>query len=306
MASWEITSERARLSGAPSSEQSDHKDQAQNGSDDGGDAQQYTSDYPTQQQQQPPHLHLQYQNGGVLSLESLHHNNINGSSRHGSKPRQLQQPPVSLEDFHSLFRTPHHVADSQYRAYLMGQTARRKGPAPILTKICCAQGCAFFSAIAVLFLFFVGFMLDTQPLYIKGALPKIIVQTDDGGRPVTQYILPTTERLPTASAAYQAGVMYLFVIGICLYVLYPGWFQNQWYRRQHRYQDIPDHVSATDSTLPTFHTAISEEVEAAASSRAYTPNIFTRSTDVVKQWLAVRGWYKPGTFRKRKHYQKTG
>lgn len=292
LASWEITtSEQAqqRIPEAPRSQGGGGAAAADVNQEASAASLQPYNNYPQQH-------HLQYQNG--YPIESL-------GNRHIPRSKQLEQTP-RLEDVHTVYRTPHHVADNKYQAYLLGQSARRrKGPLPIVTRECCAQTCIGFSAIAALFLFFIGFLLDTQPLFIKGALTPLVVQTDDGGRPVTMYIIPTTERLPAAAAAYQAGFMYLLMIGISFHTLYPSWFQSQVYRRQQRYQDIDD-LSLADSTLPTFHTA--DDVDSSpmsSSSRAYHPNICCRSITSFKQWLAVRGWYKPRHYRK-KHYQKTG
>lgn len=253
--------------------------------------------YPQPQSQQH---HLQYQNGGA-SVESLSNDRGNSNSAGASQIEKAR-----LEDFHTMFRTPHHAPDNKYQAFLLGQTARRKGPGPLVNKVCCAQGCAGFSAVGAVFLFFIGFLLDTQPLFIKGSLPQLVVQTDDGSRPVVQYILPSgDERLPIARTAYQAGFMYLITIGICLCTLYPNWLQTQLYRRMQQYQDIPDHISDSDSTLPTFHTV--EDLEQGSPTRAYQTNIFSRNFSGFKQWLAVRGWH-PGQFRRRrqKHEEKRG
>jgi hypothetical protein len=253
-------------------------------------------------QPQPQQHHQQYQNGASASVESL--SNDRGGSSNSARSSRMEK--ARLEDFHTMFRTPHHAPDNKYQAFLLGQTARRKGPGPMVNKVCCAQGCAGFSAVGAVFLFFIGFLLDTQPLFIKGSLPKMVVQTDDGSRPVVQYILPSgDERLPSARTAYQAGFMYLITIVICLYTLYPNWLQTQLYRRLQQYQDIPDHMSDSDSTLPTFHTV--EDLEQGSPTRAYQTNIFSRSFSGCKQWLAVRGWH-PGQFRRRrqKHDQKRG
>jgi hypothetical protein len=315
-ASWEITSETVRPDEVPRSHS--HSDEMSSGtlweiptdaqdkipqpprshSDNKADILSLSvSPYNYPQQPQPQHHHLQYQNGA--SVESL-------SNDRGNSARAFRLEKSRLEDFHTVFRTPHHVADNKYQAYLLGQAARRKGSGPPVTKECCAQSCAGFSAVGAVFLFFIGFLLDTQPLFIKGSLPQLIVQTDDGSRPVVQYILPT-ERLPAARVAYQAGFMYLITIGICFYILFPSWFQSKLYRRFQQYQDIPDHISDSDSTLPTFHSV--EDLELGSpKTRAYQTNICSRSFAGFKQWLAVRGWH-PGQLRRgrrQKHDQKKG
>jgi hypothetical protein len=314
--SWEITSEGERLAEAPRS----HSEEISTGTlwettaDEGQPPKRRSENkadilslsvstspynYPQPQQQQQQQHHLQYQNGASASVESL-------SNDRGNSARASRLEKARLEDFHTMFRTPHHAPDNKYQAYLLGQTARRKGAGPLMNKVCCAQSCAGFSAVGAVFLFFIGFLLDTQPLFVKGSLPMLVVQTDDGSRPVVQYILPSDgDRLPSARTAYQAGFMYLITIGICLYILYPNWLQTQLYRRLQQYQDIPDHISDSDSTLPTFHTA--EELEQGSPTRAYQTNICSRSFAGFKQWLAVRGWH-PGQLRRRrqKHDEKRG
>jgi len=264
-ASWEITSEQANIPEPPRS-------------------------YPEQPQQQYPQ-HLQYQNGAAV--ESL------TGSRAFEKPPALSEKP-RLEDFHTLFRNPLHVPDNKYQVYLRGEAARRKRSA-IFSKTCFAQTCAGFSIIAIFFLVFVGILLDTQPLYIRGTLPKQYIQTDDSSKIEVVYLLPKdNERLPVASCAYHAAIAYLFTLLACLYVLHPGWFQAQLYRRQQRYQDIPDHVSATDSTVPTFHTTDTNDVTA-----KYHPGWWNSITVRLKQWLAARGWYSPHRKARRKNTQYT-
>ena len=173
--------------------------------------------------------------------------------------------------------------------------------------------------IAVLFLLFVGILLDTQPLYIKGSLPYQRLQGDDGmSKPVTQYLLPTTtgagERLLPAKTAYRAAFAYLVTMAVCLYMLYPRWFQSQIYRRQQRYQNIPDH----DSTIPVFHNGLEDQLlllHGDSSSlllerpiiNPYTPGWWNRFTAWLKLWLARRGWYSADLHHKlhRKHMPKT-
>jgi hypothetical protein len=252
-------------------------------------------------------------------------------------------PPLPrLEDFHTLYRTAHHVPDGQYRDYLRGSLGRggHRREAPIFTRTCWGQSCAGFSFVAVLFLVFVGILLDTQPLYIKGSLPPVIRQTttqdssssssSSNTRVVVQYLLPTTTRLPAARAAYQAALAYLVTMILSLYSVYPGWFQSQIQRRQGRYQDIPDHQNNTnsnnhdngwddddnDSTIPTFHTFDnnnnnnnnSSNNDEARVMSPYQPSLWNRLTAWLKQWLASREWYGAvhHQFRRpRKHMPKT-
>lgn len=219
-----------------------------------------------------------------------------------------------LEDFHTVFRTPHHVPDSQYEAFILGQSARRKD-ASLMTKTCCAQTCAGFSAIAVGFLVFVGIVLDKQPLYIPGTLPELVVQstvayTKDGStrtysKPVIQFLVPgpNDERLPAASVAYKAAAAYFLCMLISLYVLDPAPFHNaarvitQKFSKQ--YEDIPETIDNGSSTLPTFHQfSRSSSGELSERAASYQPGWWNRTTGRIQQWLAIRGWYRARKFRK--------
>ena len=191
------------------------------------------------------------------------------------------QQTTRLEDFHTLYRTAHHVPDNQYRDYLRGQTGKRRRDAPILTREGCLQTCAGFSAVATIFLLLIGILMDTQPLYIKGSLPATILQTDDASKPVTQYLLPTAEeRLPAARSAYRAGLAYLVTCLACLYALHPA--AQRRIRRQ--YDSIPDDTS---STIPVFH---QHEDEARVMNSYQQPNLWSRVRAWLQQWLATRGW----------------
>jgi hypothetical protein len=281
----------------------------------------------------------QYQNAGGSSLmteEKLRR--FNEQTKSGSSGIYAKSPSSSdaltnwkldqqykyrLEDFHTVFRTPHHVPDSRYEAYLLGQTGRRKNDTSqsIVNKECCAQTCAGFSAIAVGFLLFIGILLDTQPLYIPGTLPELVVQStvnyksgSDGTvksytRPVIQYLVPgpTDERLPAASTAYKAAAAYFLTMILSLYILDPTRFHQAARVISHRlfrktYEDIPESVGFDDngSMLPTVHRAKSFSGSGDLTERAasYQPGLWNRTTGTVKRWLAVRGWYRARKFRK--------
>lgn len=201
---------------------------------------------------------------------------------------------TKIEDYHTVFRRPHHVPDSQYKHFV--QQGRRggsgRGQGSFVTKDCCARTCSAFSIVAFAFLFMIGAMVDRQPLYMKGTLPARYVQSQkNSGKFVIQYILPATttnqqqnannnyqssssgggnsssSRLPVARAAYRAGWAYLATALACQYVLHQGWIRSWWYRNSNRYEDIPDgdHPSviarssldagSNASLLPTFHAA---------------------------------------------------
>jgi hypothetical protein len=201
-----------------------------------------------------------------------------------------------LEDFHTLYRTPHHVPDKKYRELMEGKYESRKVRPSYVTEECCANFCSGFSAVAVLFLIFVAVLLDTQPIYIKGTLPVQMVQVNDSGKMKLKYLLPS-ERLPIASTAYKAAFAYVLTIGVCICTLHRGWIRSQLYKRKNRYEDIPDHLSSTDSTIPTFHKPNEEE----PATMPYEPTFWERAKTAGQQWLLLRGyWHKPGPRFRRK------
>jgi hypothetical protein len=140
----------------------------------------------------------------------------------------IEQP--RLEDFHVTFRTPLHVPDKEYRTFLMRGISdtshsehRRKANGFRWTQSCCAGTCAGFSLTGVIFLTLIGILLDTQPIFIKGSLPKISLQTNEQSKLVEQYLLPirgTPERLPMAKNAYQAAIVYMMTFTISLYFIH--------------------------------------------------------------------------------------
>jgi hypothetical protein len=273
--SWEITSEKSSIEPlvAPNAPRS----------------------HPESLQLGPSHAHhLQYQTTrAFLSADALRR----------YEPSLFEMPRLD-ESFHVKYRTALHVPDKQYRDFLLGvkQKQRRRHP-PLVTKPCVLSACAGFSVVATLFLIFVGIVIDTQPLYIKGSLAQQITQTSSNGKFTVQYLVPTTDsaRLPAAKSAYRAAVAYAVTFMICLVTLYPDrfrWLHRR--RRKQQYSDIPD----TDSVLPTFHNPENEEARVMSS---YKPGLGKRAADWVKQWLAHRGFQLPLHHRlfRRKHNPKT-
>jgi hypothetical protein len=169
---------------------------------------------------------------------------------------------------------PAIIPDSRYQAYLMGRplddpTTKNHTDFVVVDKICCAKACAGFSWVAVLFLLFVGILLDTQPLYISGTLPQHVQFTTGDRKAQVFYSITQSERLTPASHAYQAAFGYFITCLLSLayaynvnanvnrnyltlnYLLHRltvgGWFQTQ--LRREDYHDIPD----ADSTIAAFH-----------------------------------------------------
>ena len=147
-----------------------------------------------------------------------------------------------LDDFHSVFRTPHFVTDAEYQRHLRGESL--EPPTKDYSRFA-AQFCSLFSFTGSFILCFIGFLLDTQALYIPGSLPSIPVQsTVDVHGTVRnsltyEYLIPNTERLYIATTAYRTSGLY-FICGIlAVYYL----------RGKSTYQAIPD------SSLPTFVSA---------------------------------------------------
>jgi len=175
----------------------------------------------------------------------------------------------------------------------------------------------------------IGLLLDTQPLYIKGSLPLHMMPDQDTGKPITIYKIPDTpsffswssDRLPLATSAYRAALAYFVCILACCYILYPNWIQAKYYRFRHRYQDVDDihqqqqskkhdlmngstnsnHNTGdrhSDASLPLYH---NDHDDGSTGSTAYGPKRSVLWNHLVingRQWLASRGWYKPGPKRK--------
>ena len=221
----------------------------------------------------------------------------------------LRAEKTRLEDYHVTYRTPLHVPDNAYQAYLQGRIGNSRRPVSFITRVCCLHTCIGFSVVAMIFLCFVGFLIETQPILMAGTLPKVIVEASDGsGRYSTRYLLPKDDEvLPAARTAYHAALAYFVCILLCLVALHPAWIQSQIYRVRHRYQEIPDHVSSADSTSPHIHNP-NHHTSNATIDGAVTPNwaqtLWNRCNYIIRQRLAERGWYRPCA--KSKKDRKTG
>ena len=233
-------------------------------------------------------LHQHYQNDAA----DIAHK---GKIRTG---RHLRAERTRLEDYHVAYRIPLHVPDNAYRAYLQGQTGKTRKRASMFSKNCCAHTCISFSVVAILFLCFIGFLIDTQPILMAGTLQSYDIPANDGtSKVVTKYLLPRPgEVLPAARNAFRAAYAYFFCILLSLCALHPMWIQSQIYRLRHQYQDIPDHLSSADSTLPNIHTPNQHNNNNAhhdAAPPSWTGAIINRCSYVIRQRLAEVGWYHP-------------
>lgn len=167
----------------------------------------------------------------IMNQMNLTNSNNQSYNKYHSLLRAIEQP--RLEDHHVTFRTPLHVPDKEYQYFLTRGIHRyqdsiyeqrdRKVNGFKVTQSCCAKTCAFFSLTGIIFLILVGILLDTQPLYIKGSLPKISLQSNEQSKLVKEYLVPirgTSERLPMAKNAYQAALVYMMTFTISLYFIY--------------------------------------------------------------------------------------
>lgn len=309
--------------------------------------------FTEQQQQYYRHAAFAQQNIGSSSTNV----NMNGSmisiSPSGSNSSVIGEVPpwkkkleeekfYRIEDYHTVFRIPHYVSDANYHKYLIQRGYQSDSiindePASLLSKPCCAATCSVFSAIAVFFLLFIGFLLDTQPLYIPGTLPALTVQStvqynsQDGtvksySKPRVQFLIPgpTDERLSTASTAYQAAGMYFVSMMISLYIYNPlsfhqvisrTWLYAPFFRRR-QYTDIPDSDLLSYNIIGNTSIATSEglilgDVDSRGQLRrfssSYQLGMWKRSTNTFKRWLASKGWYQPQNPKIRKYEpKKTG
>eukprot|EP00980_Cylindrotheca_fusiformis_P024374 scaffold11809_cov128-Cylindrotheca_fusiformis.AAC.13 len=165
----------------------------------------------------------------------------------------LRPGPVSLEGLRSSHHpsvAPPIIPDSSYQAYLKGRSFKRKRRS-LIDRICLAKFCALFSCVAIMFLVFVGVLIDTQALYIPGVLES--VQDGENQKVQKFYVVNQSERLPTASVAYQAAFFYFLTASASLAYAYNFhfWFNS----RLGHYHDIPDADAefTSDADLPSFH-----------------------------------------------------
>lgn len=226
--------------------------------------------------------HFRYQNGELLANHVAQSNNAMKF-----KTASMKNKP-NLNEFHVMYRRPLHVPDNRYQEFLLGKRTRRK-EIPLVTKLCLAQTFAAFSIIAIGFLVFVGILLDTQPLYIKGTLIEELARNEETGKLYTRYTIPDT-RLPAASVAYHTAALYTLILIACIYIMHPGHFHKMISRRNQHYQDIPDHVNIAETNL----------LYPSGGDDGY-PQPWLHHADIrIKHWLAARGWYNP-TRRPRKN-----
>ena len=185
---------------------------------------------------------------GSYNMTQTPQHSGNQFSRYPTKP---QHPTFTS------YRTPNFIPDRSYQTYLSGRPASRKPP--ILNGICCARFCAIFSLIAVMFLVFIGILLDTQPMYIRGTLPKSIVYEEGSNKARIAYTTALSERLPTASTAYQTAFVYLLTALACLA------YANNWFWRLKLRWGLYDSIPDNESVVPTFH----GEFDSPGGSQAY-------------------------------------
>jgi hypothetical protein len=148
--------------------------------------------------------------------------------------------------------TPTLVPDSAYRAYVSGQGSNDKKNQSGAVKILVAKCIGYFSLVGFLFLILVGILIDAQPMYLQGIMPKQVRYSS--GKSQTYYATDINERLEPATHAYRGAFLYLFTAIVCLgYANNVNWFLFR--KRWQQYRDIDD----TDSTVPTFHNGANDE-----------------------------------------------
>ncbi|MFN0318536.1 MAG: hypothetical protein ACKVQA_26215 [Burkholderiales bacterium] len=112
----------------------------------------------------------------------------------------------------------------------------------MFTQSCCAGVCAGFSFTGFVFLFMIGVLLDTQPLYIGGVLPQQTIMSNNN-KAVIKYLIPIkrtkssnrssssnepmSERLPMATTAYNASLLYVVTFLVSLHFRNPEWLYQK-------------------------------------------------------------------------------
>jgi len=180
------------------------------------------------------------------------------------------------------------VPDKHYQYYDAGRPFPSRTPATnVITGPCFRNVCMWLSFVAVGFLLFVGMLLESQPLYIKGVKPAAWVkakqQSDEAAYPydASEQQLNRQQQLyadrpnshDLAMTAYRAMWAYLFTALLCISYGWRCWSYLSFGRRA-GYRDIPDH----DSTIPVFHqiteTTAARRVGTAAPSPMWTRTMF--------------------------------
>lgn len=170
-----------------------------------------------------------------------------------------QRPPgqnlsgnfIGLRSSHLPSLAPAFIPDSRYQSYMLGRPKQQ--PQSAFSKVGLAKMGAKFSMVAAIFLIFVGILIDTQPMYLPGIVPKHVLYTTGDRKPQVFYAVDISDRLEQASTAYRAAFLYVITGCLCMGYAYNAhwWFKHRW---QH-YHKIPDN----DSTVPTFHSGGSHE-----------------------------------------------
>lgn len=216
----------------------------------------------------PPYAH----SFPTTTTKSPDHHDYNRSAAWKPQPQYALYPPPRLQDVHTVYRQPHHVPDSEYHRRMTGIPALHSTSDHTQT---CLQFCSLFSGIATFFLFFIGFLLDAQPLYIPGTLPILPIQSTVSVNGVAltklqyQYLIPGStaeERLPTALTAYRTAWLYAATTLVCLW----------WHRRrdQQYYRAVPDAV------LP---------MTTAGASTQHEDSVWQRAVGAVqRRWMTWR------------------
>jgi len=143
--------------------------------------------------------------------------------------------------------SPALIPDSAYRAYLSGKgpiTRKRPG----IDKIILVKIVGYFCIVGFIFLTFVGILIDTQPMFLQGVLPKNEVFSSNGRKTKTFYAINISERLDPAKNAYRGGLLYLLTAIICLgyaHNMHHFLFKKGW----QQYRDIDDVHQNSDAIL---------------------------------------------------------
>ena len=144
--------------------------------------------------------------------------------------------------------SPALVPDSAYRAYLSGRPAEKQKNTG-LDKIQIATFFGYFSLVGFIFLTFIGILIDTQPMFLQGILPKNEGYSSGGKSVKISYATEINDRLEPATHAYRGAFLYLLTAIVCLgYAYNIQWF---WFKKgRQQYRDIDNDA---ESTVPTFH-----------------------------------------------------
>ena len=98
--------------------------------------------------------------------------------RHTNSYNENYEVTMAISSFPSHFiaptpRPPRMIPDKDYRHYI-SRTSKSNNKGSCCTSHDAAKACSYISFVGMVFLFWIHFMMERQPIFIKGIVPKNI------------------------------------------------------------------------------------------------------------------------------------